>query len=55
MLVIELFYEGLGFEVVAELRVIVASDKVSDAEAEKISAEAAKCIQEEMTYPGQMA
>ncbi|MDR2938636.1 MAG: ribonuclease Y, partial [Prevotellaceae bacterium] len=34
-----------------ELRVIVGSDKVSDQDAEKISAEVAKKIQDEMTYP----
>ena len=37
-----------------ELRVIVGSDRVSDQEAEKISAEVAKRIQDEMTYPGQV-
>jgi ribonuclease Y len=37
-----------------ELRVIVASEKVSDGESEKISAEIAKRIQDEMTYPGQV-
>ena len=37
-----------------ELRVIVAADKISDAETEKLSAEIAKKIQDEMTYPGQV-
>jgi ribonuclease Y len=37
-----------------ELRVIVSSEKVSDADIEKISAEIAKKIQEDMTYPGQV-
>lgn len=37
-----------------ELRVIVGSEKTSDSEAEKISFEVAKKIQEEMTYPGQV-
>ncbi|MDR1341854.1 MAG: ribonuclease Y [Prevotellaceae bacterium] len=37
-----------------ELRVIVGSEKVSDHEAEKISMEVAKRIQDEMTYPGQV-
>jgi ribonuclease Y len=37
-----------------ELRVIVGSEKVSDQEAEKISIEVAKRIQDEMTYPGQV-
>ncbi len=37
-----------------ELRVIVGSDKVSDQEAETISMEVAKKIQDEMTYPGQV-
>ena len=37
-----------------ELRVIVGADKIDDAEAEKISYEIAKKIQDEMTYPGQV-
>ncbi len=37
-----------------ELRVIVGSEKVSDSEAEKLSFEIAKRIQDEMTYPGQV-
>lgn len=37
-----------------ELRVIVGADKISDAETEKLSAEIAKKIQDEMTYPGQV-
>lgn len=37
-----------------ELRVIVGADKVSDKEAEKLSLEIAKKIQNEMTYPGQV-
>lgn len=37
-----------------ELRVIVGSDKISDAEAETLSFEVARKIQEEMTYPGQV-
>ena len=37
-----------------ELRVIVGSDKVSDADAEKISFEISQKIQNEMTYPGQI-
>ena len=37
-----------------ELRVVVGSEKVPDAEAEKISYEIAKKIQDEMTYPGQV-
>ncbi len=37
-----------------ELRVIVAADKVSDADTEKLSVEIAKRIQDEMTYPGQV-
>lgn len=37
-----------------ELRVIVGADKVSDTEADKISYELSKKIQEEMTYPGQI-
>lgn len=37
-----------------ELRVIVGSEKISDTEAEKISFDIAKKIQDEMTYPGQV-
>ena len=37
-----------------ELRVIVGSEKVSDADAEKLSYDIAKKIQDEMTYPGQV-
>jgi ribonuclease Y len=37
-----------------ELRVIVGSEKVSDTDAEKLSYDIAKKIQDEMTYPGQV-
>ncbi len=37
-----------------ELRVIVGSDKVSDKDAESLSFNIAKKIQDEMTYPGQV-
>ncbi|WP_016776453.1 ribonuclease Y [Anaerophaga thermohalophila] len=37
-----------------ELRVIVGSEKVSDHEADQLSAEIARKIQTEMTYPGQV-
>ncbi len=37
-----------------ELRVIVGSEKVSDADAESLSYDIAKKIQDEMTYPGQV-
>ncbi|MCQ2973995.1 MAG: ribonuclease Y [Bacteroidales bacterium] len=37
-----------------ELRVIVGSDKVTDQEAEVLSSDIAKKIQDEMTYPGQI-
>ncbi|MCQ2374695.1 MAG: ribonuclease Y [Salinivirgaceae bacterium] len=37
-----------------ELRVIVGSEKVSDADAETLSYDIAKKIQDEMTYPGQI-
>ena len=37
-----------------ELRVIVGSEKVSDKEADSLSYEIAKKIQDEMTYPGQI-
>ncbi|HBC21685.1 MAG TPA: ribonuclease Y, partial [Porphyromonadaceae bacterium] len=35
-------------------RVIVGADKITDVETEKLSAEIAKKIQDEMTYPGQV-
>lgn len=37
-----------------ELRVIVGSEKMNDQEAEKLSYDVAKRIQDEMTYPGQV-
>jgi ribonuclease Y len=37
-----------------ELRVIVGSEKVSDQEAEILSQDIARKIQDEMTYPGQV-
>ena len=37
-----------------ELRVIVGADTIDDTETEKLSAEIAKRIQDEMTYPGQV-
>ncbi len=37
-----------------ELRVIVGSEKVSDGDAEQLSQDIARKIQEEMTYPGQV-
>ncbi len=37
-----------------ELRVIVGSEKINDADAEKISFDLSKKIQNEMTYPGQI-
>jgi ribonuclease Y len=37
-----------------ELRVIVGSEKISDKEADNLSYEIAKKIQDEMTYPGQI-
>ncbi len=37
-----------------ELRVIVGADKISDAEADSLSYDLSKKIQEEMTYPGQI-
>jgi ribonuclease Y len=37
-----------------ELRVIVGSEKISDKEADSLSYEIAKKIQDEMTYPGQI-
>ena len=37
-----------------ELRVIVGADKIDDKATESLSAEIAKKIQDEMTYPGQV-
>ena len=37
-----------------ELRVIVGADQVSDSDVEKMSAQIARQIQDEMTYPGQV-
>ena len=37
-----------------ELRIIVEHDKVSDADAEKLSFNISQKIQEEMQYPGQI-
>jgi len=37
-----------------ELRVIVGADKIDDKDTEKLSAEIAREIQTEMTYPGQV-
>ena len=37
-----------------ELRVIVGSDKISDQDADLLSHDIAKKIQDEMTYPGQV-
>ena len=37
-----------------ELRVVVGADKINDIETENLSAEIAKRIQDEMTYPGQV-
>jgi ribonuclease Y len=37
-----------------ELRVIVGSEKVSDQEAEMLSQDIARKIQDEMVYPGQV-
>jgi ribonuclease Y len=37
-----------------ELRVIVGSEKVNDKDAENLSFDIAKKIQDEMTYPGQV-
>ena len=37
-----------------ELRVIVGADKIDDKTTETLSADSAKKIQDEMTYPGQV-
>ena len=51
-------YEGVeksyAIQAGRELRVIVGADKIDDAQTELLSAEIAKKIQDEMTYPGQV-
>ena len=37
-----------------ELRVIVGADKIDDKQIEQLSADIARRIQDEMTYPGQV-
>lgn len=53
-----LSYEGVNktyaIQAGRELRVIVGAEKVSDKEAETLSFDIAKKIQDEMTYPGQV-
>lgn len=53
-----LSYEGVNktyaIQAGRELRVIVGAEKVSDKDAEKLSFDIAKKIQDEMTYPGQV-
>ncbi len=55
---IALSYQGVNktyaIQAGRELRVIVGSEQVSDQEAENLSTEIAKKIQEEMVYPGQV-
>ncbi|MDD3011621.1 MAG: ribonuclease Y [Bacteroidales bacterium] len=54
----ELSYPGVvktyAIQAGRELRVIVGADKISDNEAQQISFELSKKIQDEMTYPGQI-
>ncbi|GAB4285326.1 MAG: ribonuclease Y [Marinilabiliales bacterium] len=47
-------YKTYAIQAGRELRVIVGSDKVSDKDAETLSYEIAKKIQDELTYPGQI-
>ncbi len=47
-------YKTYAIQAGRELRVIVGSEKVSDKEAETLSFDIAKKIQDEMTYPGQV-
>jgi ribonuclease Y len=53
-----LSYEGVdktyAIQAGRELRVIVASEKVTDARAEQLAFEISQKIQTEMTYPGQV-
>ncbi len=55
---IALAYEGVmktyAIQAGRELRVIVGSEKISDQEADQLSHDIAKKIQDEMTYPGQV-
>ena len=51
-------YEGVtktyAIQAGRELRVIVGADKIDDKQIEKLSADIARRIQDEMTYPGQV-
>lgn len=53
-----LFYPGVvktyAIQAGRELRVIVGADKITDEETNNLSAEIAKKIQDELTYPGQV-
>ena len=55
---IALAYDGVmktyAIQAGRELRVIVGSEKISDQEADQLSHDIAKKIQDEMTYPGQV-
>lgn len=55
---IALAYEGVmktyAIQAGRELRVIVGSEKITDQEADQLSHDIAKKIQDEMTYPGQV-
>ena len=55
---IALSYDGVtktyAIQAGRELRVIVGSEKISDQQADQLSHEIAKKIQDEMTYPGQV-
>ena len=44
----------MPFRLEGNLRVIVGSEKVSDKDAESLSFDIARKIQDEMTYPGQV-
>ena len=46
--------ESYAIQAGRELRVIVGSEKVSDKDAESLSYDIARKIQDEMTYPGQV-
>ena len=51
-------YEGVtktyAIQAGRELRVIVGADKIDDTQIEQLSADIARRIQDEMTYPGQV-
>ena len=52
--VVESYIKTYAIQAGRELRVIVGSEKITDQEADSLSHDIAKKIQDEMTYPGQV-